>query len=148
MNQESTGNYYTISHLALASGLSDRTLRTYISTGILQGEKINGLWHFTPEQTEEFFNHPAVRPSILAKKNALIYDFLGTRKKAEESCIILDYPDGNQKSTMEFFCHEITNGNFTNINFSFDHHKKQSRIILKGYTQDVLELVNKYYNKK
>lgn len=148
MNHESIGNYYTINHLALASGLSDRTIRTYITTGILQGEKINGLWHFTPEQVEEFFNHPAVRPSILAKKNALIYDFLAKDKSREEACIILDFPEGKQKETMEFFCYEISNGCFTNINFSFDHHKKQSRVILKGYTEDVLCLVNKFYNMK
>lgn len=146
MDTQATGNYYTINHLALASGLTDRTIRTYISTGILQGEKINGLWHFTPEQVDAFFNHPAVRPSILAKKNALIYDFLAMDKSKEETCIILDFPEGNQKETMEFFCYEINNGNFTNIHFSFDNYKKSSRVILKGYTQDVLQLVNKFYS--
>ena len=36
---EHTGNYYLISHLVLITGLSDRTIRNYISSGILQGEK-------------------------------------------------------------------------------------------------------------
>ena len=35
---EDTGNYYLISHLVLLTGLTDRTIRNYISSGILQGE--------------------------------------------------------------------------------------------------------------
>lgn len=67
MSAQYVGNYYLISHLVLSTGLTDRTIRNYIASGILQGEKINGLWHFTPEQVERFLRHPAVRPSILAK---------------------------------------------------------------------------------
>ena len=43
------GNYYTIGHITQCTGLTDRTIRTYISMGFLQGEKINGLWQFTDE---------------------------------------------------------------------------------------------------
>ena len=81
---EHTGNYYVINHLVMFTGLSDRTIRNYISSGILQGEKINGLWHFTPEQVEEFISHPSVRPSILAKNNGLVYDFILDNKKTKE----------------------------------------------------------------
>ena len=49
---EGSGKYYLIRHLVLLTGLTDRTIRKYISSGILQGEKIDGLWHFTPEQVE------------------------------------------------------------------------------------------------
>ena len=81
-------NYYLISHLVLFTGLTDRTIRNHLSAGILQGEKINGLWHFTPEQVEAFVRHPAVRPGILAKNNALVYDFLlDHAKKEPEICI-------------------------------------------------------------
>ena len=73
---QDTGAYYVINHLVMFTGLTDRTIRNYIATGILKGEKINGLWHFTPEQVDEFVRHPAVRPSILAKNNSLVYDFL------------------------------------------------------------------------
>ena len=73
---EATENYYLINHLVLITGLTDRTIRNYISNGILHGEKINGLWHFTSEEVESFIAHPAVRPSILAKHNSAVYDFL------------------------------------------------------------------------
>ena len=69
-------NLYLINHLVLITGLTDRTIRSYISSGILKGEKINGIWHFTAEEVEDFIKNPAVRPRIIAKNNAIIYDFL------------------------------------------------------------------------
>lgn len=60
--------YYVINELVMFTGLTDRTIRNYLSSGILQGEKVDGMWRFTSDQVEEFVKHPAVRPSILAKK--------------------------------------------------------------------------------
>lgn len=140
---ENTGNYYLINHLVLFTGLSDRTIRNYIASGILQGEKINGLWHFTPEQVEAFVRHSAVRPSILAKSNAAVYDFLLDNKKEScEICLILDIPQNGKKETAEYFSYRISNENFHNIRFSFDGVEKTSRVILNGDAEEVLRLVN------
>ena len=142
---DTTENYYLISHLVLLTGLTDRTIRNYISAGILRGEKINGLWHFTPEQVEAFLCHPAVRPSILAKNNGAVYDFLGdTHKSTSEACIIADFPGKSKKELAEFFYYTISNGEYQNISFSFDGVAKVPRIILKGDTQTVLHLINAY----
>lgn len=72
---ENTADYYVINQVVMFTGLTDRTIRNYISSGILQGEKINGVWCFTPEQVEAFISHPSVRPSILAKNNGLVNDY-------------------------------------------------------------------------
>lgn len=142
---EATGNYYLISHLTLITGLSDRTIRNYIASGILQGEKINGLWHFTPEAVEAFLRHPSVAPSIQAKYNATVYDFMIQRKRTgEEACLILDLPGHDPKITAEFFCEAITFGNYRNIRFSFDHTEGVPRVILRGYADDVLNLAADY----
>lgn len=142
---EHTGNYYLIRHLVLITGLTDRTIRSYISSGILQGEKINGLWHFTPEQVERFICHSAVRPSILAKQNAAVYDFLlDNRKKSGETCVIMDIPGKSRKEIAEFFCYRINTGEFQKIHFSFDSSSGISRVILTGSTPDVLQLVNDF----
>ncbi len=151
MNEKyAEGNFYTINHIVMFSGLSDRTIRNYISMGLLKGEKINGLWHFTPEQTEAFLTHPSVRPSILAKNNAIVYDFLlNDKKAAHEGCIILDFPDDDPKKLSAFFCYTISNGGYSNINFSFDCIKKSvPRVILSGYTEDILKLVTEYYKQR
>lgn len=145
---QETGNYYVINHLVMFTGLSDRTIRNYIASSILQGEKINGLWHFTPEQVEEFVRHPAVRPSILAKNNGLVYDFLlDTKKTGQEMCVILDTPCADKKTVAEYFCYSINSGGYHNIQFSFDGVMETSRVILKGDAAEVLRLVNEYNSK-
>lgn len=142
---ENTGNYYLINHLVLITGLSDRTIRNYISAGFLQGEKINGLWHFTPEQVDSFICHPAVRPSILAKQNATVYDFLlDTNKISSEICIIMDFPGRNEKEIAEYFCYRISNEDFGRIQFHFNGTARVPRVILKGDTVQVLRLVNDF----
>jgi len=143
-----TGNYYTIGHVVQFTGLTDRTVRNYISTGILEGEKINGIWHFTPEQVDAFVRHPTVRPSIQAKRNALIYDFLlDTKKKEPYTCMILDLPGEDRKEVAEYFCNTICESVLHDFRFSFDSVEGEPRVILRGHTNEVLELVNRYYNR-
>lgn len=145
---ENVGNYYLISHLTLLTGLTDRTIRSHIAAGFLQGEKINGLWHFTPEQVDQFLRHPAVRPGILAKNNAIVYDFLADGKKQESSgCLILDIPGEDIKKCAEFFCYEITNGDFHDLQFAFDSIGCTPRIILRGPVEQILPLVSRYFGK-
>ncbi len=139
-------NLYLISHLVLITGLTDRTIRNYIASGTLKGEKINGIWHFTPEEVVSFIKNPAVRPSIVAKNNSLVYDFmLDDHKKDDETCVILDVPKADKKEISEFFCYRISNGNYENINFSFDGIAKTPRIILRGKPSDVFGLISEYY---
>ena len=142
---EACGNYYTINHVVLFTGLSDRTVRKYISSGILNGELINGIWHFTPEQVEDFIQHPAVRPSILAKHNAHVYDFLAeTKRTSPQTCMILDLPGHGHKEVAEYFCDAIRESDLHDFRFSFDSISGTPRIILRGHTEEILTLVNGY----
>lgn len=144
---QETGNYYVLGHLVQFTGLTDRTLRNYLASGILEGEKIEGIWHFTPEQVERFVRHPAVRPSILAKNNALVYDFLlDAHKTSQETCVILDVPGGDKEALAQLFCYRINNGDFRNIRFSYDGVLTDvPRVILKGNAEEVLRLLNAYH---
>ena len=144
---EHSEQLYLISHLVLFTGLTDRTIRNYLAQGFLEGEQINGMWHFTPEQVEKFLAHPAVRPSILAKHNGIVYDFLMESKRTtRESCMILDIPGADCKALGEYFSYEISNGDYRNIRFSFDGMGTVPRVILSGDTEEVLRLVNSYHN--
>ena len=139
---------YLISHLVLITGLTDRTIRKYLAQGLLEGEQINGIWHFTPEQVEAFLAHPAVRPSILAKHNGIVYDFLMQDKRTQkESCLILDLPGEDCKAAGEYFSYTISNGDYRNIRFSFDGVGTTPRVILSGDAEAVLRLVNTYSNR-
>ncbi len=145
-NTSATGNYYTINHLTLFTGLTDRTIRSYLASGLLTGEKINGLWHFTPDQVDAFIRHPAVWPSIQAKKNAIVYDFLLERKKSgQEICLVLDLPGKDSRETAEYFCAALCQEELGGFQFSFDSVSGEPRIILRGDPAQVLALINSYY---
>lgn len=144
MKDHQTSHYYTLGHLTQFTGLTDRTLRSYLAKNILQGEKINGIWHFTEEQVDAFFRHPAARPSIQAKNNAIVYDFMLCSKKQESMiCIILDLPNADRDATSAFFCNAITSGDFHDLRFAFDG-IETTRVILSGHPEQVLSLVNSY----
>ena len=147
MNDTSaTGNYYTLGHLTLFTGLTDRTLRNYLASGILQGEKINGVWHFTPEQAHALVTHPTARAAILAKNNAIIYDFLlNEHKTSDQCCLILDLPQSNDKRIIEYFCDSINHGDFHDLQFAFDSISGMPRVILRGPSQQVLALASGYH---
>lgn len=138
----------TLHQLTLITGLTDRTLRQYLANGLLEGEKRNGVWHFTPEQVNALITNPAVRPAILAKKNAIIYDFLlDGKKQAPACCVILDVPGLNCQQAMAFFGTPINAGTYKGIHFSYDNTPNGTpRVILKGAADDVLQLVNAYQN--
>lgn len=145
---ENTETFYSISQLTIISGLTDRTIRNYIATGILQGEKVNGAWQFTAEQVENFVSHRAVRPSILAKNNAAVYDFLQDTKKTDcEVCIILDLPGKSRPEISNYFCDRISNGDFHKIRFSFDGVTKVPRVILTGNAAEILQLAKDFLEK-
>ncbi len=146
-NIENADSRYDIRQLSLITGLTDRTLRNYINSGVLRGEKIDGAWRFTEEQIQGFVSDPAVLPSIRAKKNAAVFDFLkDTKKQKNRCCIILDIPEGDGKAASRFFCNAICNGGYSDISFSFESVKCVPRIIVTGNTQEVLELVNRYHD--
>ena len=119
---EKEENYYTINHVVLFTGLSDRTIRNYIAMGMLQGVKVSGQWRFTTDQVEEFVTNPAVRPSILAKKNALIYDFLAdTKKNSEQNCVILDILEDKKKHiAFRKACRRLERNTMKDLGFFYD----------------------------
>ncbi len=144
-----TGRYYTMGHVTQFTGLTDRTIRNYIAQGFLTGEKINGLWHFTPEAVDQFVRHPAVRPSITARANSIVYDgLLGMGNKEDMCCMVLDIPNGDKKQIAEYFCYAISAGEYHNLRFSFDGVNQVPRVILRGPAQDILGLVGEYYRQK
>lgn len=132
------GDCYVLRHLALFTGLTDRTLRAYLAAGLLKGEKINGLWHFTPRQVEEFIRHPAVQASIQARSSAHVGDFLlDRRKQREQCCLILDVPGDAPGACAEFFCSQV-NGSCAEAELALEWTGSMLRVILTGPVEAVL----------
>ena len=141
--------HYTIRDLCMFTGLTDRTIRNYLSNGILQGEMMDRVWYFTQEQAEAFLRHPAVVPSIQAKRNAVVTDFmLDSYKKSEQMCVVWDLPGMHGIETSFFFTNLICNNpNLRNFNYSFEESEKGIRIILKGESKDILPLLIQFAEK-
>ena len=140
---------YTINHVALMSGLSSRTIRNSIKMGFIEGEMINGVWHFSAEDVGAFFANPNVAPAIQAKRNALIFDFLSDDyKKQDEMCTVIDHiatlEEANAMS--EFFCDAINKEWSGVINFGFSFNGNRARAILTGPEDAVQQLLEDYHN--
>ena len=141
---------YTISDIVAITGLSDRTIRHYISQKVLDGEKADGIWRFTIDQLCAFMNDPNVLPGIRAKKNAIVYDFLlENHRREQELCLMADLPGEDSQVISAFFCEQISGGGYGSIRFSFDSLGGHTpRVILKGQPDEVLGLMQRFYAEK
>lgn len=143
--------YYSINELALITGLTTRTLRNYLQMNILTGHKENGAWQFSEEDISEFLGNPNVKPSIQAKHNAIVFDFLADRKKKEnEICMVLDMKasaaDAGKKSS--YFCDAVNAVcGSKNIRLAFEKHGEYVRVILSGDEDAVKQIMKDYYEE-
>lgn len=142
--------FYTINDIATMTGLTTRTVRNYMKLGLLEGEKADGIWQFSIEAVSAFMADKNVQPSIQAKKNGVVFDFLADNyKKVNEICTILDFPVSQEEALeiSDFFCRETCRENVGNMKFSFDYNNGFARVILKGTEDFVSEVMKKYYSE-
>lgn len=139
--------HYSIKEIALMSGLTERTIRKYIQAGILEGEKAEGVWRFSPEEVDSFLEHPNVLPSIQTKRNGIVLDFLPNRNKiTNQMCAILDFPEEHGKMVLDFFKTHYNSGSYgSDLQFYYDDFEKCPRIIIKGRTDDVIRILDQFY---
>ncbi|MBQ9562164.1 MAG: MerR family transcriptional regulator [Lachnospiraceae bacterium] len=136
---------YNINDLALMTGFTTRTLRTYLKEGLLKGEKVNGIWQFSAEEIDRFFREPFVKEGLRIKRSGQVFDFMADQPKAARSCVILDIPasvaKGNQISA--FFCSEMCEASDAKFNYGWDN--GLCRVILSGAADSVAAIMQKYY---
>ena len=142
---------YTINHVALMSGLSSRTIRNYMKMGFIEGEMINGVWHFSTEAVGDFFANPNVAPAIKTKRNALIFDFLADDyKQQDDMCTVIDHRANLEEANAisEFFCDAINREWSGIVRFGFSFNGNHARVILTGPEDAVQQLLAAYYNEE
>ena len=91
-----------------------------------------------------------LKPSIKAKSNAVVFDFMADdRKKINKICTILDLYSNDEEGEeiSRFFCDAINNDyGETDLTFKFEKYGRYIRIILSGGEDVVSDLINRYYN--
>lgn len=84
---------YALADVSLMTGITERTLRKYVASGALAGEKIAGKWRYTFEEVGRFMSRPEVRKLAAQHRRALADDFLNARiKNAPSMLCVLDLP--------------------------------------------------------
>ena len=141
---------FNIEDVALITGLSTRTIRSYIADGFLKGDKSSGAWQFTPEQVDAFLQNKTVLPSLRSKKNAIVYDFLGaSHKEADMMCVVLDLPSDQAHRASTLLCKYMCEIKAkAELRFASDQLGKTTRLILSGHDADVLDLLTRYYKER
>ena len=141
---------FSINDLAMITGLSTRTIRNYLAAGVLSGEKRDGAWRFSPEQVEAFTQNPAIRPSIKARKHAIVFDFMGTKPYGRDKmCAVLDLADREPLGASVFFCKMISDCKpEAELHFAADPLGAGVRLILSGSPADVMLLMNRFFEEQ
>lgn len=140
--------YYDINALAEITGFTTRTLRNYMNSGLLRGEKAKGVWRFSEEDVTAFFDQPAVRQSLGAKRNAMVFDFMADRwKRVNSACIILDFPVAREEAMeiSDFFCRAVNECG--GVSFRFHSEAQLARVILSGPEEAVMGIAMQYYGR-
>ena len=140
---------FGIDAIVMMTGLSDRTIRSYIADGLLRGDKSSGSWQFTAEQVDSFLNNKAVLPALRSKKNAIVYDFIsGEPKSFDKMCVVLDLTSPAADHASSRICKYLADMEATEeLHFASDRVGKGVRITLSGCASDVIALMNRFYTE-
>ena len=134
---------YTIKDLSLMSGLTERTLRSYLQMGILKGQKVDGVWKFNEAQIEDFFNTDYAKAAIKMNRNALLLDYLrNAPEDRNTACVVMNFPKENRERVSAFFCDAVSKGK--NLQMTFDNEKGMHKVILIGDYQAICEILNEF----
>lgn len=138
---------YTIEDVAAFTGLTDRTLRTYLKEGRLTGSKEDGTWRFAPEDLERLFRDGGVRRAMEANRNAVIYDFLLGGPDEDRCCAVRDIPvpDGGEEALRTRLVERV-NREAGQVKFTYSYGvdrrgRGSARTILAGPTCVVREIL-------
>ena len=125
--------FLTIEDISLMTGLSTRTIRSYLASGQLKGQKTDGAWQFTQEQFSAFLQQDMVRQSARAKENGKIYDFLLAGKHPESTaCLIWDWPAEGGEEECRLRERLLEEVNRRGVTCAYHYENGAARAILTG----------------
>lgn len=142
------GKSYTIEDVAAFTGLTDRTLRSYLKEGRLTGTKEEGAWRFGPEDLERLLEDGGARRAMEANRNAAVYDFLLGGQPEDRCCVIRDIPaEKGEEEALRTRLLERVNREEGQVRFSYSYGvdrrgRGSARVILTGPTERVRAILS------
>jgi len=122
------------------TGITERTLRKYVASGALAGEKIAGKWRYTPEEVGRFMSRPEIRKLAAQRRRALADDFLNARIKGAPGMLcVLDMP-GAPETFLENLlaaCEDVE------MRYAQDAGTDMTRVTLVGSPEAVREVIRR-----
>ncbi len=138
---------YSIEDLATFTGLTDRTLRSYLKEGRLTGRKEDGAWRFTPEDLEKLFQDEGTRQAVRANRNAIVYDFMLNGGGEDACCAVRDIPverDGEEALRVRLLERVNREGGAVRFAYGYGEDRRgqgSARVILAGPTAAVQKIL-------
>lgn len=132
--------FYTLEELAGFTGLTDRTLRSYLKEGRLTGTKEDGMWRFDVGDVAELLRDRGARRAIEANRNAMVYDFILGGLEEDRCCLIRDIPvEEDGEEALRTLLVERVNRLEGQVRFSYSYGVDRrgrggARVILSGPT--------------
>lgn len=138
---------YSIEDLAVFTGLTDRTLRSYLKEGRLTGRKEGGAWRFTPEDLEKLLQDEGARQAVRANRNAIVYDFMLNGGGEDACCAVRDIPverDGEEALRVRLLERVNREGGAVRFAYGYGEDRRgrgSARVILEGPTAAVRRIL-------
>ncbi|MGN1019913.1 MAG: MerR family transcriptional regulator [Aristaeellaceae bacterium] len=139
-----TEKSFTLAQLAEMTLLTERTLRTYLRRGLLQGEKTSRGWRFTREQAFALMRSPAVRRAMNANRLARAEDFLHRRMDtAGQTCAVTDIP-ADEDAAARLMDAALALAAEGGVRMVWHCEGGMARLILRGETARVAEALSAF----
>lgn len=138
---------YSLAKLALMTGYSTRSLRTFYRQGLLTGTMVDGKYSFSEEDLKHFMDQPFIVSGMKSKTRMCIQHFLEedhTRKPA--TCLIHDEPNRERAEQLNNILMEYIRqtqpAEFT-YTYLFDGKKDVARFIFIGSVKEAAAVLAK-----
>lgn len=139
--------YYNLAELALMTGYSTRSLRTFYRQGLLTGAMEAGKYSFSEEDVEHFMAQPFIMSGMKTKTRMQVQHFLEeehTRKPA--TCLVHDEPGRERAEQLNSIFLEYINQEhpeeFT-YTYLFDDKKDVARFIFIGSAKEAAAVLER-----
>lgn len=139
--------HYTLAELALMTGYSTRSLRTFYRQGLLTGTMEAGKYSFSEDDVGHFMAQPFIASGMRTKTRMQVHHFLEeehTRKSA--TCLIYDEPCRERAEQLNGILLEYINREhleeFT-YTYLYDDKKEVARFIFIGSAKEAAAVLEK-----